>query len=130
MTCRRMFSNLLTITVVAGCLAGWAVESVEAQGRRRTVPRYSPPSGRPTVSPYLNLFRNNFNNPLPNYQTFVRPMQEQQRANQEFSRQFRRQSMQINRLQTDQQLLQRQTQAAPTGIGATFFNYSHFYPRR
>ena len=86
--------------------------------------RYQP--SRPTVSPYLNLFRNN-NGPLPNYYSLVRPQLQQidnQRRQQAINTQQQTQIQNLNR-----GLLQISSpQIAPTGGGSTFRNYSHFYP--
>ncbi len=81
------------------------------------------PNG-PTVSPYLNLLQNNNQlNGIPNYQSLVRPLLDQQSA-------IQRQGSSLQRLQQ-----QVNTQGAAGGGGqrATghqtyFMHYSHFYP--
>jgi hypothetical protein len=86
--------------------------------------RYEP--SRPTVSPYLQLFRddNRRNNAVPNYYTFVRPMLQQYQVNQAQQRLLLQQSQEIGRLQTNVQALeQQQAQGlliAPTGKGSWF----------
>jgi len=84
----------------------------------------------PTVSPYLNLFREGFgdNNDL-NYQTLVQPQLRQQRVN----RQVNVQSQQLNRklislTARNAYNVQGSTTLAPTGHAASFQNYSRFYP--
>ena len=106
-------------------IGAWCVlvssRSVVAQNQ---VPRYRP--SRPTVSPYMNLFRED-RGPLSNYHTYVRPMLEQQSVN------YRQQSA-TQQLQQHVQALQQQGQqygpaeVSPTGIGATFMNRLHYYP--
>jgi hypothetical protein len=103
------------------------------------VRRYEP--SRPTISPYLQLFRDRDRNPrLPNYYSFVRPMQQQYQMNQFQQQQLQRQSQQIGQLQSQvQQFQQGQFTGplvAPTGKGAgfmrpssrnAFMNTSRFY---
>lgn len=80
------------------------------------------PNG-PTVSPYLNLLQNNNQlNGIPNYQSLVRPLLDQQSA--------------IQRQGASLQRLQQQVSTDGKGPGAQratghmsyFMNYSHFYP--
>jgi hypothetical protein len=88
---------------------------------------YSP---APTVSPYLNLFREDFDgNSDLNYNTLVRPMLQQQ----QFNEQMQRQSIEIaKRLQS----LAAQADFNPQGSESqyptghkTVFNYlGHYYP--
>ncbi len=85
------------------------------------------PNG-PTVSPYLNLLNNNNQlNSVPNYQSLVRPLVDQQDA-------IRRQGNSLQRLQS-----QVNSTFSPTasgsgrGISATghtsyFMNNSHYFP--
>ena len=88
----------------------------------------------PTVSPYLNLLGSRASNGLPNYQTLVQPiLQQQQQAAQQQS--------QIQRLQQGQQsLLSRGAGLANPARGASsairgtghvtaFMDTSHYYPR-
>ena len=88
------------------------------------VRRYEP--SRPTVSPYLNLFRNDGldNRFLPNYHSLVRPLQQQQRANQTQQRLLQRQTQAIEQLQSNVQGIQQRQAAgplvAPTGKGSWF----------
>ena len=80
------------------------------------------PNG-PTVSPYLNLLNNNNQlNGVPNYQSLVRPLLDQQNA-------IQRQGSSLQRLQQ-----QVNTQGGGSGAGratghaTSFMYYSHFYP--
>jgi hypothetical protein len=78
---------------------------------------------RSTVSPYLNLYRNDGSR-LPNYQTLVRPQLQQQAVNQ-----FQQQE--IDRLQTKvARGDERQSLMPKTGHPSRFHYYSHFYARR
>lgn len=105
------------------------LETAEAQYPYRNPYRNSGSVYTPSSSPlpiYLQYFRTDVGVTDP-YNNFVRPRQELQRTLQS-------QQMRINYLQAEQQTLlqdQRQTRAvpiAPTGTGAQFFNYSHYYP--
>jgi hypothetical protein len=106
-------------------------------GHAQSPPRRYEPS-RPTVSPYLNLFRPN-NNVIPNYQSLVRPEQQALRFRNE-QRQFdRQQQRQMQQLQSNVKVLQQpgvnSTLVAPTGKsswfnvpgGSQFGNTSSFY---
>jgi hypothetical protein len=84
----------------------------------------------PTVSPYLNLL-NRSNVGLPNYQTLVRPMLDQQEQNIQ-------QQQQINQLKQHQKslvanqergLAQRgiSNEIRGTGHVTVFMDYSHYY---
>ena len=85
-------------------------------------PRYSP--SRATVSPYLNLLRNN-TGPLPAYHGLVRPALNQQAYNQQQTAQSAMQNVQL------QSLADRRTAGRrPTGTGSVFRNLSHYYPAR
>jgi hypothetical protein len=83
--------------------------------------RYQP--SRPTVSPYLNLFRFN-NSVIPNYQSLVRPEQEALRFRQEQLKFDRQQQQQLSQVQQNVRVLQQAPVAAPlvapTGKGSWF----------
>ncbi len=98
------------------------------------VRRYTPRT--PTLSPYLDLLRNNTGT-LPNYYTFVRPRQQQRAFNTESRAWQRRQTIDLERVTGEFQKNRRAI--APTGTGswfmkesasATFLNTSRFYLRR
>jgi hypothetical protein len=78
--------------------------------------RYQPV--RPTVSPYLNLYRTQ-RGPIPNYHLYVRPILQQQQINAQ-------QNAAVNQLQQGLQQSQNTVQG-PTGIGAGYRNFSHYY---
>jgi hypothetical protein len=113
--------RVLTFTLAVAGLLGIVTTDAAAQSprgiqRAGTSGRYQP--SRPTVSPYINLFRND-RGPLPNYHLYVRPVLQQQSINAQQG-------------QAVQQLEQglRQTQATPlgpTGIGGGYRNFSHYY---
>lgn len=81
---------------------------------------------KPTVSPYLNLLRNQGLG-LPNYQSFVRPQFEERRAAQQqqvaINQLRQQQAQQASQLRSGSPVLQ------PTGHVSVFMQYSHFYPR-
>jgi hypothetical protein len=111
--------------VLGGLLIGLLATDARAQRPGQTPPaRYQP--SRPTVSPYLNLFRQN-EGPLPNYHSLVRPQL------QNIENERRQQAINIQQ-QTEIRTLNRglsriaQPAAASTGGGGTFRNFSHYYP--
>jgi hypothetical protein len=117
----RMIAHRL-IPVVTGFLVG-AVVLNAATASIAQVKRYEP--SRPTVSPYLNLFRQNETNPfLPNYFSLVRPLEQQYRINQEQQRQLQQQNQSIGRLQSNVTSIERRQAegvlVAPTGKGSWF----------
>jgi len=84
----------------------------------------------PTVSPYLNLFREDFGgNSDLNYQTLVRPIQQQQQFNQQVQRQNMElaRRMQAMAAQSDFNPQGSQSQY-PTGHQTVFMYYGHYYP--
>jgi hypothetical protein len=104
------------------------------------VRRYEP--NRPTVSPYLNLFRNDGfdNRALPNYQALVRPLQQQYETNQMQQRLLRQQNLALRQLNSNIQDVENRAATgqlvAPTGKGAwfgrpsrraTYLNTSRYY---
>jgi hypothetical protein len=105
------------LAAVAGFLVLHAATDSMGQVRR-----YEP--SRPTVSPYINLFREDLRSPLPNYYTFVRPLQQQYQINQTQQRMLMNQNQAIGQLQSNvQDIERRQIQGplvAPTGKGSWF----------
>ncbi len=99
----------LSGTVIVLALLGGSASF--AQGVRR----YEP--SRPTISPYLNLFRNN-TGPLPNYYSLVRPQLQQQAFNQQQVAQQAQQNSALKSLQT-----QTAPALTPTGKGSGFMTY-------
>jgi hypothetical protein len=90
---------------------------------QRPLRRYQPPAG-PTLSPYLNYNRPDFSTLPSDYQSFIVPQQRLQRNLYDLARtqqaDFRRLEQNIQQVRT--------SAAAPTGTGAGFMNYSHYYP--
>lgn len=111
--------RLSEITVMAGFLALVLFENAGAQD----IPRYTPK--RPTVSPYLNLLRDD-TGPLPNYYGLVRPQLNQQAFDNQVSRDSRSQTLSIQKLAT----ISGANSTGPTGTGSVFKNLSHFYPAK
>lgn len=85
---------------------------------------------QPTLSPYLNLLRNDGEDVggAPNYFAFVRPMLDQQQTNRRTNRQIQglgREMQAVNR-----QLGHQPSEAGmlrPTGHQTVFMNHSHYY---
>lgn len=126
--------NQFTICLIAAMAVMCTASASVAQVRR-----YQP--SRPTVSPYLQLFRQHDTNPyLPNYYSFVRPMQQQQALNQMQQQQLYRQGQALGQLQSQVQQGQfTGPLVAPTGKGAgfmrpssrnAFMNTSRFYSQQ
>ena len=106
--------------------AGYRVAArsgVGAQGARpmsNAAKPFNMASTGPTISPYLNLFRGDEGRAAPNYNTFVRPMQDQAEAT-------RQQQMQMQQLQRQ---IQQANYSAPTGAtagGARYGETGHYY---
>lgn len=98
-----------------------------AGSSRKPFSSYSP---APTVSPYLNLFREDLDGGSDlNYNTLVRPMLQQQQLNE----QLQRQSYDINRrlqsisAQSDFNPAG-STAQPPTGHQTVFMYHGHYYP--
>ena len=90
--------------------------------------RIDRPINRPTVSPYINLFRNNNNaSGVLNYYGLVRPQLDQQRANQQFGQNLQQlqyqQGLQRSGLGVQQQRIG-YSQLGTTGHPTTFMSFS------
>lgn len=87
------------------------------QGNQRPYAgRYQP--SRPTISPYMNLFRRD-RGPLPNYNLYVRPLLQQQSINAQTGAAVQQLQSEIRQTQT--------TPSGPTGVGSSYRNFSHYY---
>lgn len=87
-------------------------------------------SPSPTVSPYLNLFREDLDgNSDLNYQTLVRPMLQQQELNQQLQRQNYAIAQRLQQIaaQGDYNAQGSESQP-PTGHQTVFMYYGHYYP--
>jgi hypothetical protein len=102
-----------------GLLSFVGTGSASAQRQYR---RYSPPAG-PTVTPYLNYFRQDTGVVGDPYNAFIVPRRQLDTQITNLAKQ--------QKLDTDETRKQveqfRESEAAPTGAGAGFMNYSHFY---
>lgn len=101
--------------VVGACILMLA-SFVCGESRGQQARRYQP--SRPTVSPYLNLFRNN-TGPLPNYYSLVRPQINQLAFNQQQLIQQTQQNASLGLLQNEL----RQQGTTPTGKHSGFMTY-------
>jgi hypothetical protein len=88
---------------------------------------YTPP---PTVSPYLNLFREDLDGSSDfNYQTLVRPLLQQQQINQQVDRQAMEMARRMQSLAAQSDFNpQGSTTQFPTGHQSVFMYYGHYYP--
>jgi hypothetical protein len=104
--------------VLAGASLLVVADECCAQYQQR---RFEP--SRPTVSPYLNLFRFN-NSVIPNYQSLVRPEQQALRFRNDQQRLDRQQQQSLQQLQQSIHVLQEPPVTtplvAPTGKGSWF----------
>jgi hypothetical protein len=98
-----------------------ALLACDASGQQ---PRYAPPMGG-TAPSALNLFRFDSRSPR-NYDNVVLQTQQNQYQLQNLA------ARQQSDFRATQQSLSklREAEAAPTGVGAGFMNYSHYYQMR
>lgn len=91
---------------------------------------FSGASSGPTISPYMNLFREDFGDASDlNYQTLVRPQLQQQQINSDLQRQQLETNKRVQSLSARQDYNpQGSTTQAPTGHSTTFRYHSHYYP--
>lgn len=99
--------------------------------RASTSKPFSSVTPSPTVSPYMNLFRDDLSggNDL-NYQTLVRPQLEQQRVNAQVQRQNMELARRVQSISAKSNYGNPQGSESqyPTGHPTSFKYYSHFYP--
>lgn len=81
-----------------------------------------------TVSPYLNLFREESATELPNYHVFVRPQIEQERFNRAQQAELNRLRRQVQGMPYGNQSTAMRNALPGTGSGARYFNTSGYYP--
>ena len=87
-------------------------------------PRYQPRT--PRFSPYLDYFKRDVG-ALDVYNSIVRPNRD---VRSEFARQRLGQAEQSGQIEKLGQQIRGRNDLAPTGIGASFMNFSHYYQRR
>lgn len=118
-----MSRNTVIASLKAAVLAG-LVTAVSMSSTQAQPPRYTP--SRPTVSPYLNLLRND-NGTIPNYYSLVRPQLNQLDFDNQVRISAKSQALAVRRLETLSQ--QQGASSSPTGTGSVFNNLSHYYPQ-
>jgi hypothetical protein len=100
-------------------------------GASRASKPFSSVGSSPTVSPYLNLFRDDFDGGGDfNYQTLVRPQFQQLATNQQFQRQNLEISQRVQQISA-QGAFQNPAgseQQYPTGHSTAFGYYGRYYP--
>jgi hypothetical protein len=99
-------------------------------GQQRGSKPFANVQRQPTLSPYLNLLRNDGDDMggLPNYHTFVRPMLDQQQTNRRTNKRIQGLGQEVQAV--NRQLAQQPTGASelrPTGHQTVFMNHSHYY---
>ena len=87
-------------------------------------------SSRPAVSPYLNLFREDFQGGGDfNYQTLVRPQLQQQQVNQRFQDESQALSRRVQQISASAAYSPEGSKSQyPTGHQTVFGYYGRFYP--
>jgi len=111
--------------------SGGAAPRVQSSLGGSTSKPFSSVSSSPTVSPYLNLFREDFDGGGDfNYQTLVRPQFQQLATNQQFQRQNNELSQRVQSIsaQSAFQNPAGSEQQFPTGHQTTFGYYGRYYP--
>jgi hypothetical protein len=109
--------HLLTLSLAAAVGLLLCNDAHAQQGNQRPYAgRYQP--SRPTVSPYMNLFRRD-RGPLPNYHLYVRPILQQESINAQTGAAVQQLESSIRQTQT--------TPSGPTGISSGYRNFSHYY---
>jgi hypothetical protein len=118
-----LLTRRLMIPLALALLVGAADVCLAQGGRYRGYGgRYSSPYG-PTLSPYLDYFRRD-TGVLDPYNAFIRPRRQLQNQLANIVEQEQAENARLR------QQIQgvRAAEAAPTGTGGTFLNYSHYYP--
>ena len=113
--------NVRASTLAMAIVAATAALPSAASGQG-----YISPS-RPTITPYLDYFSVPVGPWQDNYHTFVRPRAELRSNLNRLGAAVNQQGRRLNQLGNDVQRLETTSQAAPTGTGSTFMNYSHYY---
>jgi hypothetical protein len=104
---------------------------VQSLAPNRASKPFSSVGSSPTVSPYLNLFREDFDGGGDfNYQTLVRPQFQQMATNQQFQRQNLELSQKVQTIsaQSAYQNPAGSESVYPTGHQTAFGYYGRFYP--
>ena len=120
----RVAVTLKNVELLAAALFVVASLGVAGEARAQSpYRRYTSPSGRPTITPRLNFFRDDTGAIGDPYNAFVAPRLQLDSQLQQMGKQgqsdFRTNQREIESL--------RNSSAAPTGTAATFMNYSHYY---
>lgn len=99
------------------------------QPRQMAKPFQGRVDSSPTISPYLNLFREENTEDLPNYFTYVRPAQRQRQANARARQRINTLQNEVQQVSYEQSIQQSATGSVPgTGHGTRYFNTTGFYP--
>jgi hypothetical protein len=104
---------------------------IQSLSPSRTAKPFSSVSSSPTVSPYLNLFREDLDGSGDfNYQTLVRPQFQQLATNQQFQRQSNEISQRVQAISAQSAYGNPAGSESlyPTGHQTAFGYYSRFYP--
>lgn len=113
-------AKIPVVMVIAGVVLLLTRTPAGAQNPR--VP-YTP---RPTLSPWLNMNRAD-PGPVGPYLSYVRPEQRLRRTLDEQQARLSRQQVELQSLRERATAIETRGVTAPTGVGSTFMNFSHYY---
>ena len=122
----KLTTKLIAILAISGFVFAAAQQAAAQNPKQKYSRRYQP--NKPTLSPYLNYFRLN-TGVLPNYQQFVRPQINLQKTLQQQQAQIRSGQNSLKDLNSKVEQRFSKPTVSPTGHGATFRNYSHYFPK-
>lgn len=124
------FPSLIAAAVLHACWASEASAQYQASGLNPGQSLNNYILNRPTLSPYLNLARNDIggSSGLPNYYTFVKPELDRRQDAAVQQSQIRQLQNQVSGVQANLQQAQQRGRAAVSGHPTRFMSYSHYYP--
>lgn len=114
-----MRGSRFALALVVGWMLLWTARPVQAQAPLSI-------QNRPTLSPWLNLYRRD-PGPVGPYLSYVRPEQRLLRSLAQQRAGLARQGAAIGNLGNELSQIAPQTSIAPTGTAATFMNYSKYF---
>jgi membrane-anchored protein YejM (alkaline phosphatase superfamily) len=114
--------GILCAALAVGTLIGWSGNAVAQRPYSNS--SYRP--RRPTLSPYLQLFRTDPGQILPSYQNFVQPRIETRDFRQQQERDVQNLQSGLNQVQHAGQL-QHTSGTIQSGIGSTFQTHSQYF---
>jgi membrane-anchored protein YejM (alkaline phosphatase superfamily) len=114
--------GMLCAALAVGTLIGWPGDAVAQRPNSNSSYRPS----RPTLSPYLQLFRRDPGQILPSYQNFVQPQFEARDFRRQQERNVQNLQRGLNQVQQTGQL-EHTSGTIQSGIGSTFQTHSQYF---